>query len=70
MVRPFDARLGGYLSLTNFFLHILSSKVMVRLHTENQLDSLPGSASKVSVGGGGWLRVNLVIGFSSSQTIY
>ena len=29
---------------------------MVRLHTENQLHSLPGSASKVCVvgGGGGW----------------
>ena len=33
---------------------------MVRLHTENQLDSLPGSASKVCVGGW-WLRANLVI---------
>ena len=37
---------------------------MVRLHTENQLDSLPGSALKVCVGGGGGgLRVNLVIAF-------
>ena len=37
---------------------------MLRLHTENQLSSLPGSASKVCVvvvvGG---LRVNLVIAF-------
>ena len=36
---------------------------MVRLHTENQLDSLPGSALKVCVGGGEGLRVNLVIAF-------
>ena len=38
---------------------------MVRLHTENQLHSLPGSALKVCVvvGGGGWLRANLVIAF-------
>ena len=28
---------------------------MVRLHTENQLDSLPGSASKVWVVGGVWV---------------
>ena len=29
---------------------------MVRLHTENQLHSLPGSALKVCVlGGGGWV---------------
>jgi hypothetical protein len=43
---------------------------MVRLHNENQLDSLPGSASKVPVvvGGWWWLSVNLVIGFSASQT--
>ena len=30
---------------------------MLRLHTENQLSSLPGSASKVCVvGGGGWVE--------------
>ena len=32
---------------------------MIRLHTENQLPSLPGSASKVCVvvvGGGGWVE--------------
>ena len=40
---------------------------MVRLNTENQLSMMPGSASKVCVGGwvGGdgwwWLRANLVI---------
>jgi hypothetical protein len=28
---------------------------MVRLHTENQLPMMPGSASKVCVGGGGWV---------------
>ena len=40
---------------------------MVRLHTENQLHSLPGSTPKVFVvvvgGGGGGLRANLVIAF-------
>ena len=35
---------------------------MVRLHTENQLDSLPGSASKVCVVVGG-LKVTLVFCF-------
>ena len=35
--------------------YILSSYVMVRLHTENKLHSFPGSALKVCmvVGGGG-----------------
>jgi hypothetical protein len=37
----------------NFFLQILSSYVLVRLHTKNHLHSLPGSALKVCVGGGG-----------------
>ena len=32
-----------------FFLHILSSLVNVRLHTENWLGNLPGSALKVPV---------------------
>ena len=36
---------------------------MVRLDTENQLHILPGSDSKVCVGGGGGLRANLVIAF-------
>ena len=40
---------GGYL---NIFLHILSSLVNIRLHTENWLCNLPGSALKVPVGGG------------------
>ena len=45
-------------------LHILSSLIMVRLFTENQLSSLPVSASKVCVvGGWWWLRANLVIDF-------
>ena len=30
-----------------FFLHISSSWVKIRLHTENQLPRLPGSALKV-----------------------
>ena len=37
---------------------------MVRLNTETQLSMMPGSASKVCVvvvGGGWWLRANLVI---------
>ena len=47
------------------FLHILYSLVNVRLHSENWLCNLPGSALKVPVGGGGgwWLKVNLVITF-------
>ena len=44
---------GGNL---NFFLHILSSLVNIRLHTENWLCNLPGSALKVP-GGGGWVVV-------------
>ena len=35
---------GGNL---NFFLHILSSLVNIRLHSENWLCNLPGSALKV-----------------------
>ena len=34
-----------------FFLHISSSWVKIRLHTENQLPGLPGSALKVVLGG-------------------
>ena len=37
---------------------------MVRLHTKNQLHSLPGNASKVCVVVG-WLRANLVIALPS-----
>ena len=37
----------------DFFLHILSSLVNIRLHTENWLCNLPGSALKVP--GGGWV---------------
>jgi hypothetical protein len=47
-----------------FLLHILPSWVNVRLHTENWLCNLPGSALKVPVVGG-WVvfKVNLVIVF-------
>jgi hypothetical protein len=45
-----DLGVGGY---PNFVLHILSIQVMVRLYTENQLSSLPESAFKVCVVGGG-----------------
>ena len=54
----------------NFFLHILSSLVNFRLHTENWLCTLPGSALKVPVVGSGWClvggggkKVNIVINF-------
>ena len=50
----------------NFFLHILSCLVNIRLHNEIRLCNLPGSALKVPmVGscGGGWLKVNIVIVF-------
>ena len=42
---------------------------MVRLHTENQLSSLPGSASKVCAGGGGggWWWVVVVESKSSDR---
>ena len=46
--------MGGNL---NVFLHILSSLVNIRLHTENWLCNLPGSALKVPVVGGGWVVV-------------
>ena len=44
-----EFRFGG--GDPNFFLHILSSLVNVRLHTENWLCNFPGSALKVPVGG-------------------
>ena len=45
--------MGGELHL---FLHILSSLVNIRLHTENWLCILPGSALKVPVVVGcGWV---------------
>ena len=55
-----------------FFWGRLSSWVNLRLHTENQLYTLPGSALKVCVVvvvGGGWvvLKVNLVISFGFGQ---
>ena len=45
-----------------FFLHISSSWVKIRLHTENHLPGLPGSALKVCLGGvvGGGPTHNLV----------
>jgi hypothetical protein len=52
------------------FLSISSSWVNIRLHTENQLHTLPGSALKVCVVGGWWwvvLKVNLVISFGFGQ---
>ena len=48
--------------LSLIFLSISSSWVNLRLQTENQLNTLPGSTLKVCVGG--WwvvLKVNLVI---------
>jgi hypothetical protein len=49
---------GGGLHSPICFLSISSSWVNIRLHTENQLHTLPGSALKVCVvgggGGGGW----------------
>ena len=54
-----------------FFLHIYSSWVEIRLPTENQPSSLPGSALKVCVvvGGGGWVGVEskFSVGFSLGQ---
>ena len=39
-----------------FFLHIYINWVKIRLHAENQLTRLSGSALKVSVDGGGGVR--------------
>ena len=44
---------GGGLGDPYFFLHISSSWVKIRLHTENQPPRLSGSALKVVVWGGG-----------------
>ena len=43
---------GGLIPI--FLLSISSSWVNMRLHTENQLYTMPGSALKVCVVGGGW----------------
>jgi hypothetical protein len=48
-----------------FFLHFSSSWVKVRLHPENQLHMLSGSALKVYVGGVGWGGVNQLITLST-----
>ena len=40
---------------SSFFLGRLSSWVKIRLHTENQLPRLSGSALKVPGWGGGWV---------------
>jgi hypothetical protein len=40
---------GGGGKVNIIFINILYIYVMFRLHNENQLDSLPGSASKVPV---------------------
>ena len=46
---------GGGLGDPYFFLHISFSWVKIRLHTENQLPTLSGSALKVVMWGGvGW----------------
>ena len=61
--------MGGFLSLF-VLLSISSSWVYLRLHTKTQLSIMPGSASKVCVGGGGWvLKVNLVIDFGYSLAL-
>ena len=49
---------GGEGGNPNLFLHILSSLVNIRLHTENWLCNLPGSALKVP-GGGWWFESKL-----------
>ena len=40
---------GGGSGDPNFFLHISSTKVNIRLHTKNHRPMLPGSALKVCV---------------------
>jgi hypothetical protein len=55
---------------SNFFSGLLSSWVKIRLHTKNQLYTLPGSDLKVCVVVGGWwwvLTVNLVIDFGLAK---
>ena len=48
------------LSSSNFFLHISSSWVKIRLHTENELPMLSGSSLKVELGGGVVVVVQLI----------
>ena len=43
---------GGEIGDPYFFLHISSSWVKIRLHTENELPMLSGSALKVELVGG------------------
>ena len=57
---------GGVITLF-FLLNISSSWVNLRLHTENQLYTLPGSTLKVCVWWWWVLKVNLVISFGFSQ---
>ena len=45
---------GGRLGDPYFFLHISSSRVKIRLNTENKLPMLPGSTLQVELVGGGW----------------
>ena len=53
---------GGGSGDPNFFLHISSSWVKIRLHAENHLPRLPGSALKVSVvGWWGWVPAHYVV---------
>ena len=58
------------------FSHISSSWVKIRLYTENQLPSLPGSALKVPVVGWGWwvtthykVKLQLMLRLSGAVTI-
>ena len=43
---------------------------MVRLQTEDQLSSFPGSSYKVCVGGGGWLWVVVVVESKLSDRLW
>jgi hypothetical protein len=47
------------------FFHILSNMVKIRLHTENQLPRLPGSASKVP----GWVATYPLKRFRYSSAV-
>ena len=61
----------GYWGGGGFFIGFSFRLGNLRLHTENQLCIMPGTALKVCVGGGGWvvLKVNLVIDFGYSLAL-
>ncbi len=65
---------GGGSGDPYFFLHISSSWVKIRLHTENHLPGLPGSALKVCLVGGVaqdmWWMLRRICGGPTHNLVY